>query len=100
MPRGTTPTHTFTLPFAASLVRSCRITYAQDGQVVLRKETGDCVIAGDAISVKLTQEDTFKFTDNSRIQIQLRVLTTDGTALKTPVYVKYAQECLDDEVLT
>lgn len=99
MPRGTTPTHTFTLPFDAALVKSCRIIYAQRDVKVICKETDNCTINGKTISTTLSQEETLRFSCDTPVQIQMRVLTKDGTAMKTPVYIKHVRECLDDEVL-
>ena len=65
MIRGTTPTHTFNIPFDTSMVKEVKILYAQDVVKILEKKNGDCVLAGQSISVTLTQEDTFLF-DNKK----------------------------------
>ena len=98
MIRGTTPTHTFNLPFDAVLIDKLKITYAQNGVVVLTKEKADCKIDGNAVAVKLTQEDTLKF-DASRVQIQIRVLTTGGDALASDIVTKPCGEVLEEGVL-
>ncbi len=99
MIRGTTPTHTFTLPFDVTLVKEIRILYAQDRNMLVTKETADCVMEGSAVSVTLTQEDTFKFDCEKHVQIQLRVLTTDGQVLSTPIKYVDVGTCLDNEVM-
>lgn len=99
MPRGTTPTHTWTLPFDASLVKAARAVYKQNGVKVVCKETADFVMEGNTIKTTLTQEETLRISCDFPVRIQLRILTQDGTAMKTPVYVKSVRECLDDEVL-
>ena len=99
MIRGTTPTHTFTLPFDVARVKQIRILYAQNRNVLVTKETADCVMEGSTVSVTLTQEDTFKFDCEEHVQIQLRVLTTDGQALSTPIKVVDVGTCLDTEVI-
>lgn len=98
MIRGTTPTHTFNLPFDTALIDKIKITYAQNGVVVLTKEKADCKFDGNAATVKLTQEDTLKF-DASRVQIQIRVLTMGGDALASDIVTKTCGEVLEEGVL-
>lgn len=43
---GTTPTHTFNLPFEVSLVQAVRVFYAVGGKVVLQKNTADVILEG------------------------------------------------------
>lgn len=97
---GTTPTHIFTLPFDPALLKRIKITYAQNGKVILEKYETDCTIEGREIRLELSQEDTFKFDERSIVDIQIRVLTHDGKAPKTPVYHIRPDECLDTEVLS
>ena len=101
MIRGTTPTHTFVLPFNTSLVSSARISYAQRGNVLLKKETPACTLEANTntISVTLSQEDTLLFNSGLYVDIQLRVLTTDGVALSTDIITKSVGECLDGGVI-
>ena len=61
MIQGTTPTHTFTLPFDVSMVEKVRIIYSQKDQPVVIKNTEDCQLEGNDVFVVLTQEDTFAF---------------------------------------
>ena len=100
MIRGTTPTHTFDIPFDTSMVKEVKITYAQRDTVILEKKTGDCELNGNTISVTLTQEDTFKFDCKKPVEIQVRVLTSAGEALSTIPQVVGVCKCLDNEVLT
>lgn len=74
MIRGTTPTHTFTLPFDSTGITKLSIAYAQGGRVVLEKTLPDCNIKGNVITVSLTEEDTLKFDSNKAMaEIQLRL---------------------------
>ena len=61
MIRGTTPTHQFILPFGVENIKSGRVIYSQDGQVILTKEISECALEEQTITIKLTQEETFKF---------------------------------------
>lgn len=99
MIRGTTPTHIFRLPFNTSLIDEVRIIYAQSDEQILVKETVDCNLDGNTISVTLTQEDTFKFDCKKCVQIQVRVLTAGGEALASKIKHIDVEKCLDNEVI-
>lgn len=85
--RGTTPTHTYTLPVSDSAIDNIYITYAQYGVTVVEL-TGDSVtITSDdtdsgtsTASVTLTQEQTLDFVGGSIAEIQVRFTTTSGVA--------------------
>lgn len=99
MYKGTTPTHIFKLPFDSSMVKECKITYAQDDVIVLEKFTEDCTLEGEYITTTLTQEETFLFNHKRTVQIQLRVLTTAGDALASDISSVSVRQCLDEEIL-
>ena len=99
MKQGTTPKHTFTLPFEASLLSVVQITYKQGGRVVLQKETEDCTFDGVSVFVTLTQEETFLFAANSEVQIQVRALDKSGNALAPDIFYDSVEPSLDKEVL-
>ena len=99
MRRGTTPTHTFNLPFDAAMVSKVRIIYAQNDEEVFTKETADCTLSDMKVVTKLTQEETLSLDQRKNVQIQLRVITTDGDALASNVITKGVLELLEDEVL-
>lgn len=96
---GTTPTHIFRLPFSTLLIDKVRIIYAQNDEQILVKETADCDLKGNQISVTLTQEETFKFDHSKCVQIQVRILTGEGQALKSRVKIISIEDCLDREVM-
>ena len=100
MIRGTTPTHTFNIPFDTSMVKEVKILYAQDDVKILEKKNGDCTLAGQSISVTLSQEDTFLFDSKKPVEIQIRVLTLGGDALASIPEKVGVSKCLDSEVLT
>lgn len=97
--RGTTPTHTFTIPFDTASLLAARITYAQDGVEVFSVETEDCTMNGQEIAATLKQEDTLKLAYNKEVKIQLHLLTNLGVSLKSDVYIASVGESLSDEVL-
>lgn len=99
MIKGTTPKHTFSLPFGTETIKTIQITYAQSGIVRLTKGNDDCTFDGNTASVKLTQEETFLFAEGSCIEVQVRILTTAGDALASHVMRVHCNECLSKDVL-
>lgn len=99
MTRGTTPHHTFELPFDVLLVKKAVVIYAQNGAEVLRKETDSCTLDGNTIKTALTQEETFMFDEKKSVQIQVRVLTIGDEALASNIMTVDIGKLLDDEVL-
>lgn len=97
--RATTPTHIFSLPFETSLLNKILITYKQDDAIILEKTEADCTLDGNDIKIKLTQEETLLFDADKRVMIQLRVLTTDGTAMASEIKRKWAKSCLNEGIL-
>ena len=97
--KGTTPTHTFNLPFDSSLIKEIRIIYSQKGKVVLKKTTDECTIEDSAVKTKLSQEDTFQFKGNVPVSIIIRVLTQGNDAIRSLPIVRSVAELCDDEVL-
>ena len=97
MIRGTTPLHTFTIPFDTGLIDRVRVIYSQNGQPVLKKD--NCTLDGNLIKVKLTQEDTLSFTASYPVDIQVRVVLHDGEALVSSINKVSVEKCLENEVL-
>lgn len=97
---GTTPTHTFELPFDTELVSASKIIYAQGGTIVLTKTVADCELKENEIRTRLTQEETFLFDCRMPVSIQVRVLTIGGDALVSDILQVPVKKCLDTEVLT
>lgn len=99
MIRGTTPTHTFTIPFDVSSIKEVKIIYSQSDEQIICKRAEDCELSGTTIKTTLSQEDTFKFDCKKMVQIQVRVLTKAGQALSSLIQNVTVEKCLDDEVL-
>jgi hypothetical protein len=99
MIKGTTPQHTFSLPFGTEMIKTVEITYAQNGEVIMTKNNDDCNFDGNTVSVKLTQEDTFKFAEGACVGIQIRVLTERDDVLASRVMRVHCDECLSKDVL-
>ena len=96
---GTTPTHTFTLPFDTEIIRAVEITYSQNGKVVLKKDQRDCTLSGNTISTKLSQLDTFEFDECSHVEIQIRIMDHEESVFASDIIRVSCKKCLSDEVL-
>lgn len=99
MTRGTTPTHIFTLPIFAANIVKLRITYTQGQTVILEKTESDVERSGKTIKYTLTQEETLRFNSKNGVNVQVRVLTSDNTALASPIKKLSVSEVLNEEVL-
>lgn len=99
MIRGTTPEHIIKPPVAASLIKSVRFTYEQDGNTVVEKTEADCTITDESISVRLTQEDTLRFEESKTVSVQIRILTTGGEVMASEIKSLTVKKTLNDEVL-
>lgn len=99
MIRGTTPTHTFTLPFDVSLIKKIKIIYAQGGEQKFCKRKEDCILDGRTVQTTLTQEETFLLDCKWLVEIQVRVLTVGEDVLASLPMTATVGKCLDSEVL-
>lgn len=97
--KGTTPIHIFKLPFPTNEVGAAKATYKQGGKIILEKKLEEAVADGNSLAWKLTQEETFEFSDTKPVEIQLRVVTFDAQALATKVFTEQVYRSLDEEVL-
>ena len=98
MVRGTTPENIFKLPFILDDVKSLYVTYSQGDTVVLDKAIDDVIIDGNTITVRLTQEDTLKFS-NAQVNIQIRFKTNQGKAMASNIISTYVNNVLKDGVI-
>ena len=103
--RGTTPYHSFVLPFKTEDISEAYITYLQNNEIIINKSISDAqiidiedeyenasmnepledFIPSCELTIHLTQEDTLKFhfypaAEKNIAVIQIRVLTTEGEA--------------------
>ena len=98
MIRGTTPTLTFNLPFETSLLKSAYIT-VKSQNVEIEKTIDDCELTENSIATTLSQEETLQLPKDYRVKVQLRVLTKDGKALATDVYIVELKTILKEGVI-
>lgn len=104
MTRGTTPTHTFTLPddLKTATLSAVYITYAQRGKTVLEKTLSDVTINDGVIICTLTQADTLKFEvldqhcGCDKVDVQVRLKTSDGVAMASDIMPVPIRDILKD----
>ena len=99
MRQGTTPKHTFTLPFKTSIVERIRVAYTQRGEVKIIKTKSDVEMSGNTITVGLSQEETLKLNSNLKTYVQVRAVTHNGEAFVSDIVTINTERCLDGEVL-
>ena len=102
MRRGTTPTLTFTTPYAAELILDGYITFWQRGEIVLDVDLTDpsVTIEDEAISVTLTQEQTLSLTTAAPCDIQIRAILTTGKVVASNIVQDQVCPILKDGEIT
>lgn len=91
MRRGTTPMHTFTLPFEVPEGSSVRVVYAQNEQILVERTTETCTIDKNTITLRLTDEETLRFDcqphyvdgryEPHMVEVQIGIKTPSGDKL-------------------
>lgn len=87
MIQGTTPTHKFHVDIKATDITELRISYEQNGKIVLTKGKEDCAFEDKAIVTRLTQEETLKFDAPGNVRIQIHALIGEESIVSKPVSV-------------
>lgn len=85
--RGTTPTLTFTTPYAAELVDHGYITFEQRDTLALDIPISDesVVVQDQKISVTLTQSQTLALNARLPCKAQIRLVLVSGKAVKSNI---------------
>lgn len=83
--RGTTPTNIFNVNVDLTEAEDIIISYAQKGNVVINKMISDIDVTEDALSTTLTQTETLKLDAAYNVEIQIRALFDDGTAIASDI---------------
>lgn len=99
MTRGTTPTHKFNVNVDLTEAR-VYVTYKQRGSVIVERnneeETNTLTIDSESVVLTLTQEETLKFYTNEKVDIQIRAVFEDGTAIASSIVSVYTDKILKD----
>ena len=96
---GTTPTHTFEVPFAKDEMSEAWVMYAQGCDVLLTKKTESLKIEDNLISCDLSQEDTLLFNPHRQVDIQLKIKLKDGKVVASNIATISAMKILDCDVI-
>ena len=97
--RGTTPTHTFTLPFEVDLISDLRITYSQNKNEILTKSRDEVKFYENDILVTLTQQETLLFTDKTPVFIQIKIKLKSGQVVSSEIITMRVDPSLNEEVI-
>jgi len=99
MTRGTTPTHKLNVNVDLTEAR-VYVTYKQRGSVIVERnneeETNTLTIDSESVVLTLTQEETLKFYTNEKVDIQIRAVFEDGTAIASSIVSVYTDKILKD----
>lgn len=99
MRRGTTPTISITVKGLSDIqIDKAYLTLKQRG-IVVEKTEADIEIDGDMLRATLTQEETLGFMAGAKINVQLRVLSENGTAYASNIVTVPVGEILKDGVI-
>ena len=95
MRRGTTPTHTFTLPFELPEGSEVCFVYAQNEVVLVERTTETCTIKGNTVTLRLTDKETLLFDQEPHyidgkyepymIEVQIGIKTPSGDKLVSDI---------------
>lgn len=99
MMRGTTPTLKFKLPVDAEWLDVLYITFQEEGKTIFEKKLEDCEKHGEYVHLRLTQEDTLKFSNDVVVDIQLRGRTKSNDAIACRVIHTCAERILKEGVI-
>ena len=99
MIKGTTPTHKFNVDRDLTEAR-VYVTYKQRGSIIVERNneeaTNTLTIDETSVELTLTQEETLKFYANEKVEIQIRAVYEDGTAIASSIISVYTDRILKD----
>ena len=96
---GCTVENSFKFPYEKSDVAALLVTYKCEDKIVVEKELSDCIIKEGRVYVKLSQEDTLAFPDNTLVKVQIRGRLKSGAVIKCKVINAYSDEVLNRKVI-
>lgn len=99
--RGTTPTHSFTLPdeLKDASISSLYVTYKQNDGTVVEKSVDELSVSDGTVSVDLTQDDTLLFKANKKASVQIRLKLSSGQAFASDMIDLEVRDVLKDGVI-
>ena len=97
--RGQTPQIVYELPFGKEMIQKAKVVIKYGDEVLVRKDTKDCNVEGNVLSVNLSREETVKLPDRQTVYVQLEIETPAGDHLVTDPEASYSGWLLDEEEL-
>ena len=96
--RGTTPKIRAKIPeyITADSISQIWMTFSQNGEVILNKVKSDFEIEGQTAIVTLSQAETLTFDGGKTLEVQIRILRTNGEALASKKRRFRVEEILKD----
>ena len=98
--RGTTPTQVFELPISTNELLGATVTFKQNGKVLVKKKSNQCVFENNYIITSLSQEESLLFMPDKVAKVQLKVLANNNKVFASPSYRLGVEEILEEEELT
>ena len=83
--RGTTPTFRFIFKQDIGKITKAVATFACNRKIIFEKELSDMVSDGNTLSLKLSQEETLLFPQNTFIEVQIAVACDNGNENTNPL---------------
>lgn len=101
---GTTPTHSFKLPYDTSTLKAIQVIYKQGGMKMTKlyknnKLPPGMSVDGAYVYVKLTEQETSAFSPDTLALCQIRVRTEEDNVIPSKIKQIKVYESLDTEVL-
>lgn len=107
MIRGTTPTHTFTIPFDIPEGSKVRVVYTQNDKIIVERTAKECEIDVNTITVTLTSDETLQFDCRKYrcngelktlpVEIQVGIETPAGNKLWSNIINTTVGRCLRED---
>lgn len=79
--QGSTPIHTFTIPYKRNEVSNAVVSYRQNNKNIFEKSNNEIEINDNLIIVRLTQKDTLSFADVGDVAMQIKVKLHNGDVI-------------------
>lgn len=101
---GSTPTHSFKLPYDTSTLKAIQVIYKQGGMKMTKlyknnKLPTGMSIDGAYVYVKLTEMETSAFSPDCQALYQIRVRTEEDNVIPSKIGHFKVYDSLDTEVL-
>lgn len=100
MYRGTTPTIRININSGddLTLYKSIFVTFKQMPSVLIEKTKEEIEVSPDSITVRLSQEDTLKFSPGT-VMVQFRAVDDNGMAIASSIVTVQAERILKEGVI-